>query len=289
MEKPFSVTLGLCDPVAAMETLIGEELSFEYKRVTDDLYDIRIFKSKHPEELKNRLIMKPYQYHEGDITFADCPACGVPEKLSSYHCNLYKVIIASSVTGRRMVFFAPTMLDSVFSKLERELGKTIPELVIEAQRNFTKAGLYSPNEINDVDKLRQQLALRGLGKLREFEMDGKGLRMRLDNAAAHLMIVGPVQDIYEMAFEAKSEVQWELSGEGDLRVEVKPRARAAFPPPVTRSCRVFHPGGPESRAARPPQSRPKTAQLFGDSADIIQLRTYQAREDRVDEGILFGA
>jgi hypothetical protein len=38
----------------------------------------------------------------------------------------------------------------------------------------------------------------------------------------HLLVVGLVQGIFEMAFDVNSYVEWELSEEGDLTVEVTP-------------------------------------------------------------------
>ncbi len=78
-------------------------------------------------------------------------------------------------------------------------------------------------EVSEEGDLRTQLALRGLGDLREIKMGSKGLRMRIDNAAVHLMIVGLAQGFFEMAFDVESGVEWELSEEGDLEVEVKPQ------------------------------------------------------------------
>jgi hypothetical protein len=47
--------------------------------------------------------------------------------------------------------------------------------------------------------------------------------MRLDNAILHLMVVGLVQGLYELAFDIESEVDWELSGGGHLEIEVTPK------------------------------------------------------------------
>ncbi len=223
VEKPYSRVFGLCDPAAALEALTGYELGFEYKELGDDAYEVRVFKAEHPEEYKNRLVMRPYNRKEGGIRFEACPSCGAPRELSGFSWDLERGIVTCAATGRRMAFFAPTVIDAIFDELERELGETIPETVVEAQRRFTKAGMYSPREMDDAEVLRKQLAVRGLGDLKEFEMGSRGLRMRLDNAAIHLMVVGLVQGIYEMAQGTESAVEWELSPEGDLSVEVRPR------------------------------------------------------------------
>jgi hypothetical protein len=125
-------------------------------------------------------------------------------------------------TGRRMAMLGPELLDVVFRALEAELGEAIPAAVVEAQRRFVKTGFYSIDEVSDEGDFRTQLALRGMGNLREINMGKDGLNMRIGNAAGHLLAVGMVQGLFEMAFDMPSNVQWELSDEGDLDVEVRP-------------------------------------------------------------------
>jgi hypothetical protein len=79
------------------------------------------------------------------------------------------------------------------------------------------------DEVADEGDFRNQLALRGMGDLREFKMDARGLRMRLNNACMHLMVVGLVQGLFEMGVGVESRAEWELSQEGDLEVNVTPQ------------------------------------------------------------------
>jgi hypothetical protein len=224
IEKPYSVIFGLGDPLAALEALTGYEGNFEFEEVSKDVYEIRAFRSSHSSAFKDRLIMKTYQHGEGDIALDGCPTCGAPLELSSYGWNVDTGIILGKDTGRRMAVFAPTVLDAILDELERELGEAIPEAAVEAQRRLTKTGIYNPEMMRDEGELRAQLALRGLGNLKQIELGKKGLRLRLANAAMHLLIVGLFQGMYEMIFELESKVRWEYSDEGDLEVEVTPRS-----------------------------------------------------------------
>jgi hypothetical protein len=121
-----------------------------------------------------------------------------------------------------MVLLAPYELDPVFQELEEELGDTIPATVVEAQRRYTRDNFHSLWNIMDEDDFRAQFALRGLGNVREVKARKGGLRLRMDNAALHLMIAGSMQGAFEAATGAASRVEWELSKEGNLQVEVKP-------------------------------------------------------------------
>ena len=67
-----------------------------------------------------------------------------------------------------------------------------------------------------------QLALRGMGNLREIKIDNHGMRMRIDDSANHLMVVGMAQGLFDKAFSVESHVEWEVSENGDLEVEVTP-------------------------------------------------------------------
>ena len=95
--------------------------------------------------------------------------------------------------------------------------------MVEAQRRFVKTGFYSIDEVQDEGNMRDHLALRSLGNLREIETGRKGVRVRVDNACLHLMVVGLIQGLFEMTFGIESNVEWELSEENDLSVEVTPK------------------------------------------------------------------
>jgi hypothetical protein len=172
---------------------------------------------------------KDYHTREGDVELERCSACGGPAAFSKFDWLLDRGIIVNQATGRRIGIVHPSVLDPIFSELESELGDTIPRVVVEAQRRFTKTGFYSIEELSDEGDFRAQLALRGMGNLKKLSMDAKGLHLHLDDACMHLMVVGMVQGLFELAFDIESQVDWEYSQEGDLRVEVSPRSTKVAP------------------------------------------------------------
>ncbi len=222
VEKPYSVTLGTVDPVAAFEAVVGREMGFSYREVSNGVYQIKAFPSPHPEEFKGRLIMRKYAYGEGNIRFQRCNFCGAPTPLGEFTWDLDRGLINHRGTGRRMVFFAPSVLEAVFDELENELGETIPEVVIEAQRRLTREGIYSLDPSAPEKKLREQLAIRGLGNLASLSMGEKGMVLRMENATVHLMLVGLAQGLFESAYGVESEVSWEVLAEGGLEIKVSP-------------------------------------------------------------------
>jgi hypothetical protein len=56
----------------------------------------------------------------------------------------------------------------------------------------------------------------------ELSIKRSGLKMTLNNAVLHLLIVGMMQGIFDAALGVDSNVKWELSKEGNLEIEVSP-------------------------------------------------------------------
>jgi len=218
--EPYSLPLFCGDLAGSFNAVDQREVGIDYEKVSPDIYDITGHVSKHPMELKGRLQTKPYTHKAGDIELERCSTCGGPKALSQYYWDLERGVIENRSTGRRMAMLGPAALDAIFEELEKELGENIPEVVIEAQRRFVKAGFSSSQEVRGVEDFRQELALRGAGNLKEFEADKDGLRVRIENPCLYLMLVGLTQGLFELAFGREGDVEWELAGDGDLTVKV---------------------------------------------------------------------
>ncbi len=149
-----------------------------------------------------------------------CPRCGGPMALSSYKWHTDRGVIISQTSGHRMIAIGPASLDAVIEELEKELGDTIPRVVVEAQRRFVRAGFYSIDEARSQESLREALALRGMGNLREITWKENGLGFRLENPCLIPVLVGLVQGIFELVTDRDSEVNWEVTSDGDLIVDV---------------------------------------------------------------------
>jgi len=74
----------------------------------------------------------------------------------------------------------------------------------------------------DTEEFKAGLAMRGLGNIKELRIKRTGLNMTVDNAVLPLMLVGMMQGIFDAALDVNSLVEWELSEEGNLKIEVKP-------------------------------------------------------------------
>jgi hypothetical protein len=224
ISEPYSVPLACGDMAGAFETLFGCELGVEYKELSPDLYELTCYVSSHPQELKGRLRFRHFPLRDGDIELERCASCGGPLALSHYRWYPERGIIAGVTTGRRMIL-SGMEVDAVFGELENELGEVFPKSVIEAQRRFVRAGFYSIEGMGRLD-MRDQLAMRGLGNLRELRSNEKGLYFRIENAFLHLMLVGLVQGLYELTYDVDTHLEWNFSDEGELEISVTPLGQA---------------------------------------------------------------
>jgi hypothetical protein len=222
--QPFSVLLCAGIQAGGCEVVSNNPHTASYEEVSPEIYEMDAYISEHAGEMEKRLQLKEYRHREGDIDLEKCPTCGGPKALSGLKWFMDRGMIINTFTHRRMAMIGPEIQDPLFEELQKELGDAIPQAVIEAQRRFVKTGFYSIDEVSNEGDFRTQLALRGMGNLREIRIGANGMCMRVDNAADYLMAVGLAQGLFEMAFDVDSNVEWELSEEGDLEVEVTPKS-----------------------------------------------------------------
>jgi hypothetical protein len=221
--EPYSIPLFCGDLAGTFEAIDRREVGVTYKELTTDVYEVTGHITKHPLELKERLQARTYTHKPGDIQLERCPRCGGPSILSQYDWDTDRGVVTSKSSGHRMTMLGPAAMESIVDELERELGDTIPQTVVEAQRRFAKTGFYSLEEASSGEDLNMHLAKRGMGNLREMEWEENRLRLRLENPCLHLLVVGLIQGFFELASGQEAEVEWKLAEDGDLTIEVTPK------------------------------------------------------------------
>jgi len=221
--RPFSAPLVAGALAGALSATVGGEHEVTYREVEPGVFEFTTSWTEYPEVVREKFTLRQYRHRRGDLELERCPSCGTPAAFRDYRWELEEGLIFDRRTGRRMALLGPEILDHLFEALEEELGPDIPRAVVEAQRRFTRTGYYSAGEVQNRREFRLQLALRGMGNLREIEMGEKGLLMRLENAAGYLLLVGTMQGLYELAYGTESQVEWLVSRDGFLEVKVTPR------------------------------------------------------------------
>jgi hypothetical protein len=226
ISEPFSVPISAASHCAAMEAILDTDYAVTYSQAGPDKYTISAFPSPHPRGLKGRMHTQPYAHTAGDFELERCPTCGGPRALSVCKWYLERGVIVIEALGHRMAVLGAPYLNPIFEELEEELGDTIPQVIVEAQKRFTKTGFYTIEDVADAGDFRVQLALRGLGNLRELRMGRRGVHMLVENVTVPQLVVGMMQGIFEMAFDLESNVEWRVS-RGNLMMELTPRSVTA--------------------------------------------------------------
>lgn len=217
----YSLPLFCGDFTGTFNAVDRREVSVTYSEIAPDEYEVTAHISVLPLELQERLQAAPYAGKRGGEGLPACPECGGPQALSQYMWDTEKGIIVNRERGRRMALLGPAALDAIITELENELGDTIPAAVIEAQRRFVHTGFYSLEEVASEQLFHEQLALRGLGNVREVKWGGNGVLFRMENPCLHLVIVGLVLGFFEVATGGEGEADWRLEDDGELVVEVR--------------------------------------------------------------------
>lgn len=222
IERPYSILFFCGDNLGGMEAASGRECKVETEALGDDKYRLLITVGTHPPELRERLQHKRYAVKPGDVSLERCPSCGVPRDVATYRWDLEKGTIVTPKMGRRMALFGPSGLEAIFDDLEAELGETVPNAIIEAQRRYVRESM-GEEWLKGRESFRRMCALRGLGNITSFEADERRITMTIQNyCVAHLM-VGIVQGLFETATGSeRTGHTWSLSGDGELTITVEP-------------------------------------------------------------------
>ena len=217
--EPYSVPLMDGNIAGTTRTLTQRDGEIVHEDLPDGTH-LLTYTLSDPIKHKAQRWEPPEIPREGDIELRRCMSCGGPAMLTRYGWDLHRGVITGKHNGRRMAVLGPAMIAPLFEYLEQKEGEIIPELVVEAERRFVRGGFYSSSEVRSESHMRNLFALRGLGNIVELTMGRQGVRMRVHHATLHLMIVGITQGLYELAYGKESKVEWEMSPDDTLDIEV---------------------------------------------------------------------
>jgi len=221
--QPYSLSLWMADFLGTVEAFEGVDMTVRGERVGKDVYHFRLSPGEHPVALRERLRRRRrYPFKPGDMEFERCPACGVPRLVSTYRWDFDKGTITASDTGRRVAFFGPLSIEAVLDDLEAEYGSSVPVMTIEAQKRYVKSRIKGEQAREVTQRLKELVALRGLGLLTELSIGEQRLEVHMQNACIHLFMVGLAQALFELAMgKENSLVSWDLQDDGDLHISVQ--------------------------------------------------------------------
>jgi hypothetical protein len=218
--QPFSVPILAGNYAGAVSAAVGGEHGVNYEEEAPGVYLFKTHWTEYPDYIKEMVQIIPYEHHDGDLELERCGTCGGPMGLSVYKWYPEEGLIKHKLLGRRMAGLAVQSLEPVFRVLEEELGDEIPAAVVEAQRRFVRTGFDYNDMMGAEEDLRTGLAIRGLGNLREFKVSGNRFNLELEGACLPLLLLGLIQGSFEVALGIESNIEWELSDDNYLKVEI---------------------------------------------------------------------
>ncbi len=221
IRNPYSVPLFCGDSVGSKEAMAGRDFVPSCEEVSENVFLIKSSAGKHPIELQERLERKAYAFKSGDIEYERCPACGVPLGVARCHWDLEEGTIYDPDTDRRMVMIGPSTIDAIMEDLKAELGEDILEAAIEVQRRFIRKILQQEEASATVLGWREMAGLRGLGFVREIDIDKNHMKVVFENSCLDLFLVGNMKGIFEtVSGNEKTTHHWERHDDGDLIIEI---------------------------------------------------------------------
>lgn len=236
IEHPYSIRFYQGDNLGGMEAGTGRECATSVKEIDKDKYLLEMYVGTHPPELKEHLKPTTYPIKPGDVKLERCPSCGIPLAVTEYNFDMGTGIISHPETGTRMAFYGPVGPDSVFLALEEELGLSIAETVIEAQKRYWKRNPLAKDWAVGEESLRQMLAMRGFGILTHFENDSSHYAITIKNASAVYLMVGMTKGLFECIRNVDSSIhEWSVSEGGDLSITISKAADSTAPSSSSRS------------------------------------------------------
>lgn len=222
--QPYSLPMFCGDLKGSSEAIRKVTGSVSCESIGEDRYMVRTYQAPHASELEGRLLPKPRPRKPGDIEYNTCLGCGVPLEVSRFNWDLERGTISHCETELRMAIFGPTGLQVVFDELEQELGSSIPETIIEAQRMYTRENPNIRWKGAGVDGIRRWLAIQGLGNLVTLEQVDDSITTLIENPALPTIIVGSSLGFYESTTGNRASAEWSLAPDGDLSIKVSPQA-----------------------------------------------------------------
>ncbi len=221
ISNPYSVYRFCGDNLGGMEAITGRACTVRRESLDATTMRLELIVGQHPVELEERLKKREYTQKPGNLDLARCSSCGVPLGLAQCRWDLDNGIITHLPTGRRMAFFGPASLDAAFGDLESELGETIPETVIDAQREYARENLSREDWRVFSSSPGENLAVRGLGMLTHLEVGDRQLEATIQNPCVHLWIVGIIQGLFEIGTgHEETRREWSLSSDGELAIRI---------------------------------------------------------------------
>ncbi|MFW6113490.1 MAG: hypothetical protein ACOC78_01040, partial [Actinomycetota bacterium] len=166
---PHSRLMSLGDFAAAAQVSLRGPVKTEWEPLEENRYIFKAGTSPLEKTADERLHVPLQPRIPGNLEYRMCSKCAVPLEINRYQWDVEKGIITDPLTSRRIAICEVWDMESLVRELERELGRDVTPLIVDAQRRFIESA-FSQEEVRmSREGYRRLLSLRGLGFLRDFE------------------------------------------------------------------------------------------------------------------------
>jgi hypothetical protein len=159
-----------------------------------------------------------------------CKRCGAPLKAGSeFSWDFQRGIVTENSSNERVFFPGLFLVNSLIEEFEKLLGGPIIDTFIKVERKLfgrKLARTLMVSQLWDEEELREYLALRGLGMLREMEMEGEMARVAVDNSFMTPILAGRLITLWEHRFNRTAD--YEVAVENNLAfINIFPQQESA--------------------------------------------------------------
>jgi hypothetical protein len=144
--------------------------------------------------------LTPKESHEDILPV--CEKCGAPHNVGDFFSfDTDKGMINDRRDGERMIFMGVHGFNSIIRELDRELGSSVQKIFIDFENRSLFSKLKQSSEADGLweeRNLREYLATRGLGFLREMQKQDRSSIITVENAFIAPLVAGRL-----LAFWAK--------------------------------------------------------------------------------------
>ena len=224
VEDPYSLPLFCGDFKGAAEVLERRLAEITYQALDARRHQIDVTMSRHRLEEEGPGQAEHARLKAGDVEYDRCPVCGVPRELKQFNWDLRTGIIRDTVTERRMAIFGTSGMLAVFEEMVHELGERVLDNIVEIESENAGTTLSTEEAQSGFEGLRSRAAIRGLGLLTRLDFDESVMTMMMSNPSIPVYIVGVASGIFELATGHRGSASWDLVGEGDLLIKIKPES-----------------------------------------------------------------
>lgn len=233
--NPFSKELLAAIILGSFISLEKRPFTHQWRKVNG--HDVLVLEAAESRpEVSERLDIGFPPARPGKVELDRCRSCGTPTALSYLRWHEEQGIIIDARRAVRVTFldgYVPTL---VIRELAEEIGEELYPLVIEAEKDYTKAHIrslgiadatprfYSWEERNSIYReVLDILPLWGQGNPVDFKHGNGWLQVTVENPYNEVLLAGRMAGVFEVVEGLEAEVRWESPEEAVLVCSVAPR------------------------------------------------------------------